>query len=63
MKAFSALLAFCARNSPVTGDFPSQKASDTEVWYFFWSASEQTTKQAVEKQVIWEAIAVIVTSL
>ena len=25
MKAFSALLALCARNSPVTGEFPSQR--------------------------------------
>ena len=25
MEAFSALLAICARNSPVTGEFPAQR--------------------------------------
>ena len=25
MKTFSALLAFCVRNSPVTGEFPAQR--------------------------------------
>ena len=25
METFSALLAFCVRNSPVTGEFPSQR--------------------------------------
>ena len=31
----SALLALCAGNSPVIGEFPSKKASDAELWYFF----------------------------
>ena len=26
--------------SPVTGDFPAQRASDAELWCFLWSASE-----------------------
>ena len=37
-RLFSALLAFCAGNSPVTGEFPSQRASDAELWHFLWSA-------------------------
>ena len=37
MGIFSALLAVCAGNSPVTGEFPSQKASDAEVWCFLCS--------------------------
>ena len=38
METFSALLAICAGNSPVSGEFPA-KASDAELWYFLWSAS------------------------
>ena len=30
MKAFSMLLALCAGNSSVTGEFPSQKDSNTD---------------------------------
>ena len=33
MEAFSALLAPCAGNSPVIGEFPSQMASDAELRY------------------------------
>ena len=40
METFSALLAFCAGNSPVTGDghrwIPRTKASDEELWCFLW---------------------------
>ena len=35
MEAFSALLALCVGNSPVTGDFPSQRTSNAELWCFF----------------------------
>ena len=38
METFSALLALCAGNSLVTGEFPSQRASDAELWCFLWSA-------------------------
>ena len=31
METFSALLALCAGNSPVTGEFPTQRASDAEI--------------------------------
>ena len=41
METFSALLAFCAGNSPVTGEFPAQRpVIDTELWCFLWSAPE-----------------------
>ena len=39
-ETFSALLAIYAGNSPVTGEFPAQKASDAELWCFLWSAPE-----------------------
>ena len=39
-KTFSALLAFCSWNSPVT----LTKASDAELWCFLWSAPEQTVE-------------------
>ena len=42
---------------------PLTKASNTELWYFLWSASEQTTEQALETPVICDAIALIMTSL
>ena len=51
MEAFSALLAFCAGNSPVTGEFPvcdrwipRIKANDAELWCFLWSAPEWTVE-------------------
>ena len=34
METFSALLAICAGNSPVPGEFPTKKASDAELWCF-----------------------------
>ena len=39
------------------------KASDAELWYFFSSAPEQTFEQTVEMSMIWDAIALIITSL
>ena len=63
MEPLSALLALCVGNSPVTCEFPSQKASDTELWCFLWSASERTAAQTIETPVIWDAIALIMTSL
>ena len=54
METFSALLALCE-------GIP--KASDVELWYFLWSAPEQTVEQIIETQVIWDAIALITTSL
>ena len=52
---------------PVFGEFtshrwiPITKASDTELWCFLWSASEQTVVQIIETPVIWEVL--IMTSM
>ena len=42
---------------------PLTEASDVEHWYFPWSAPEQTVEQTIETPVIWDAIALIITSL
>ena len=60
METFSALMALCVGNSPVTDEFPSE-ASDAEIW--FLSAPEQTAEQTIDTPVIWGAIAIIMTSL
>ena len=39
------------------------KASDADPWCFRWSPPEQTVKQIIETSVIWDAIALIMTSL
>ena len=61
METFSALLAFCAGNSPVTGEFATQRPV---TWSFdFLFVPEQTFEQTVELPVIWDYIAPIMTSL
>ena len=42
---------------------PLTNASDAGYWCFLWSAPEQTVEQAIVTPVIWDAIAVIMTSL
>ena len=42
---------------------PLTKASDAVLWYFLWSRPEQTSEQTIETLVIWNAIALIMTSL
>ena len=54
METFSALLVLCAGNSPVTGEFPSQKPV-TRSFDVFWSASEQTDEYTIETLVISDA--------
>ena len=39
------------------------KASDAELWWFLWSVPAQMVKQTTERPVIWDAIALIMTSL
>ena len=39
-ETFSALLAICAGNSPVSGEFPAQRPVTRWVWCFLWYASE-----------------------
>ena len=62
MRTFSALLALCEGNhrSPVDS---LTKASDAELWCFLWSAPEQTVEQTIVTPMIWDAIALIMTSL
>ena len=48
METFSALLALCEGNPPVTCGFPD-KASETEVRCFLWSAPGQTVEQIMYK--------------
>ena len=59
MEIFSALLVLCEGNPPVTGGLPSQRPVRRSFDVFF----EQTAEQTIEKPVIWDAIAVIMTSL
>ena len=42
---------------------PLTKASDTGLWYFLWSAPEQTLEQKIDTPVIWDAIELIMTPL
>ena len=61
-ETFSALLAFCEGNALlVTGVFPTQKARDSELWFFFISAWTNGAK--IDTTVISDAIALIMTSL
>ena len=62
MATFSALLALCEGNSPVTGEFPSQRTVARN-FDFLWSTSEQTVEQSIETPVLWDAIALIMTPL
>ena len=59
METFTALLALCEGNPPVT----FTKTSDPELWLFLWYAPEQTAKQTIETPVVWDVIALIMTSL
>ena len=57
METFSALLALSEGNPPVT------KASDAELRCVLSSTIEQIVEQTIETPVIWDAIALIMTSL
>ena len=43
--------------------FPLTKANNAALWCFLWFAPEQTAEQPIETPVIWDAIALIMTSL
>ena len=49
----------------VTGHrwIPLTEASDLELWWFLWSAHEQTVEQTIHTPVIWDSVALIMTSL
>ena len=54
---------------PLWGEFtghrwiPFLKASDAARWRLLWTAPEQTVKQTIKTPMIWDAIALIMTSL
>ena len=53
-------------SGPLQGEdgwIPLTKANDADLWCFLWSAPEQTVEQTIETPVIWDAIALIMTSL
>ena len=64
METFSTLLALCDGNPLVTAMWiPLTKASDTDLWCILWSVPAQTAEQTMEMPVVWDAIALIRTSL
>ena len=57
METFSALLALCAGNSPVTGEFPSQRPVTRSIDVFFdLRPNKQLSKQWFET--LWDAIVI-----
>ena len=54
IETLSALLALCVGNPPVTGGFPSQRASNVELWYFLCCYPECTVEQSVWLPVLWD---------
>ena len=61
METFSALLAICARNSPVPGEFLAQRPVTRSFDVFFdLRLNKRLNKQSL---VIWNAIVPIITSL
>ena len=62
METLSALLAFSAGNSPVTGEFPTQRLV-TRSFDVFVSAPVPILEQTMGTPVIWDAIALIMMSL
>ena len=63
METFPALLAICAGNSPVPGEFPAQRPVTRSFDVFFdLRLNKRLTEQTTVMLVIWEAIAPIVTS-
>ena len=45
MEIFSALVAICEGNSPVTGEIPSQKPVTRS--FDFWSVPDQTVEETI----------------
>ena len=63
METFSALLALCAVNSPVTGKFLSQRPVTRSFDVFFDTRIKQTVELTIVRLVILDAIVSIMTSL
>ena len=63
METFSVLLNRREGNPPVTGGVRSQMSSNAELRRFLWPVPKQTVKQTIETPLIWDAIALTMTSL
>ena len=63
MESFSALMRNWSFAKGIHRWIPVTKASDAELWYFLWSAPQQTVEQTIETPVIWDANALIMTPL
>ena len=63
METFSALLAICAGNSRVTGEFPTQRPVAPSFDVFFDLHLNKRLCKPIVRLVIWDAIVVIMTSL
>ena len=63
LETFSALLALCAGNSPVFGDFPTQRPVTRSFDVFFDLSLLKRLSKTPAMLVIWDAIAPIMTSL
>ena len=64
METLPALLAICAGNSPVHGEFPAQRPVTRSFDVFFdLRLNKRLSKQKIVRLVIWDAIAPIMTSL
>ena len=62
MEPFSALLALCAGNSPITGEFTAQRPVTRSFDVFFdLRLNERLSKPSAEAG-YWDAIALIMTS-
>ena len=63
MQIFSELLALYDGKPPLTGGFPSQRPFARSCDVFFDVRKKKTVQQTIEPLVIWDATALIVTSV
>ena len=65
METFSTLLAICAGNSSVPGEFPAAQRPVTRSFNVFFDLrlNKRLSKQTIVRLVIWDATVPIMTSL
>ena len=63
MEIFSELLALCEGNPPVTGGFPSQRPVTWSFDIIFDLRLSKPLSKPIETPLIWDTIALIMTSL
>ena len=56
MEAFSALLAICAGNSPVTGEIPAQMPVTRSFDVFFDLRRNKGLSKTIARLVLWDAL-------